>query len=60
MICHCVLAGTSACNNCFNRTSSYSYTYTTHTIPSDITITQKDNPIVIIINNFTQEKKKKN
>lgn len=59
MICHCTLAGTSACNHCLNRTGSYSYT--THTIPSDITTAQKDNPIVIIINNyFTQEKKKKN
>lgn len=61
MICHCTLAGTSACNSCFNRTGSYSYTYTTHTIPSDITIIQKDNPIIIINNNyFIQEKKKKN
>lgn len=59
MICYCILAGTPACNNCFNKTGSYSYTYTTHTIPSDITVTQKDNFIIINNNYFIQEKKKK-
>ena len=55
MTCYCILAGTSACSSCFNRISSYSYTYTTHTTPSDITITQKNNLIIVNNNYFIQE-----
>jgi hypothetical protein len=59
MVCCCALAGTAACNNCFNRTGNYSYSINTTTFP-DIKKTQ-NNPIIINYNYIIQgqEKKKK-
>lgn len=56
MVCCCALAGTAACNNCFNRTGNYSYS--TNTIFPDIKKTQ-NNPIIINYNYIIQEQKKK-
>ncbi len=56
MVCCCALAGTAACNSCFNRTSSYSYSNNI-TFP-DIKKTQ-NNPIIINYNYIIQEQKKK-
>lgn len=56
MICCCALAGTAACNNCFNRTGNYSYS--TNTTLPDIKKTQ-NNPITINYNYIIQEQKKK-
>lgn len=59
MVCCCALAGTAACNNCFDRTGSYSYSYSTNTIFPDIKKTQ-NNFIIINYNYIIQEQKRNN
>ncbi len=50
-ICNCILAGTKACETCFNNTGTYSYSTTTVYPP--ISTPKKEKNIIIIDNSKT-------